>query len=232
MYAACLSSLYQRIEAFQQPVLYGTTLPTLESPTDEKTDLSDFLFETPPGKTLLVFGTYAADFNAIEYGQRLRYYLPLLRSKGVDRVGLALNAPPATLPAVVGGYLGNPFRAQPWIEDAFVVGTRKGRWPTNVVEIDSLSGAVQNKFHGLPLVGSWGRRPLELATLRLQNMCGISIAKWDKLAPGEEALACGVLTQLGGCLLVDRKNGNTLFEWRDPGICAVANFEDILQKLA
>ena len=32
----------------------------------------------PQGNTLIIFGTYAADFNAIEYGQRLRYYMPQL----------------------------------------------------------------------------------------------------------------------------------------------------------
>jgi hypothetical protein len=34
-----------------------------------------------------------------------------------------------------------------------------------------LSGPTpQNAFDALPLVGGWGRRPLELATLRLQNL--------------------------------------------------------------
>ena len=35
----------------------------------------------------------------------------------------------ATLPAVIGGYIGNPWRAQPWIEDAMAQGSAKGRWP-------------------------------------------------------------------------------------------------------
>eukprot|EP00636_Phaeomonas_parva_P012435 CAMPEP_0118863774 /NCGR_PEP_ID=MMETSP1163-20130328/8530_1 /TAXON_ID=124430 /ORGANISM="Phaeomonas parva, Strain CCMP2877" /LENGTH=184 /DNA_ID=CAMNT_0006797807 /DNA_START=65 /DNA_END=616 /DNA_ORIENTATION=+ len=45
-------------------------------------------------KKLLVLGTYAADFNAIEYGQKVSHYLPELEAKGVDRVLLVLNAEP------------------------------------------------------------------------------------------------------------------------------------------
>lgn len=247
-------------------------------------------------RRMVVFGTYAADFNAIEYGQRLRYYWPRLREeKGVGRCAFLLSCQPdaalelarqvdldvtgpdaielwtdnagaaarkfgvergwlpdnddvnpflklfgmlwglgawATLPAVIGGYIGNPFIKQPWIEDALAVGARQGRWPDNALTMDAAkSVVVKNKFDDLPLVGSWPRRPLELATLRLQSMLGISLKHWDALAPDEEALAAGVLTQLGGCLIVDADGETVLFEWKDPGICAVANFEDMLKKL-
>jgi len=135
----------------------------------------------------------------------------------------------ATLPAVIGGYIGNPFRPQRWIEDALAVGQRKGRWPDNALELDSDGAIAVNKFSELPVVGEWPRRPLELATLRLQNMLDISIKNWKALAPDEEALKAGVLTQLGGCIVVE--GGKVLYEWRDPGICAVANFEEMLEKL-
>jgi len=135
----------------------------------------------------------------------------------------------ATLPAVIGGYIGNPFRPQRWIEDALAVGQRKGRWPDNALELDSDGTIAVNKFSELPVVGEWPRRPLELATLRLQNMLDISIKNWKALAPGEESLKAGVLTQLGGCIVVE--GGKVLYEWRDPGICAVANFEEMLEKL-
>lgn len=241
------------------------------------------------GKSMVVFGTYAADFNAIEYGQRLRYYWPILKEeKGLKKCAFILNCQPeaalalkeyidlpdsieifvdkngnagrmfgvergwlpnnmdvnpflklfgmlfglgawATLPAVIGGYIGNPFIPQPWIEDALVVGYKKGRWPDNALEIGD-DGSVRNKFDDLPVVGSWPRRPLELATLRLQSMLGISIAHWKELSPDQEALDAGVLTQLGGCLVVD-ENVKVIYEWKDPGICAVANFETILKKL-
>mgnify|MGYP005843546279 CR=1 FL=1 len=71
-----------------------------------------------------------------------------------------------------------------------------------------------------------------MATLRLQSMMGISLAKWKELAPEEDALKQGVLTQLGGCLVVDSKAGEALYEWKDPGICAVCNFEDLIKKLS
>ena len=251
-------------------------------------DIGDWLSD-PQRKSLLVFGTYAADFNAIEYGQRLRYYWPRLKAENkIDQCALVLNCRPeaaqalclaidlpkdiqvwvdnrgelgkrfgvsrgwladnadlspflklfgmllglgawATLPAVIGGYIGNPFVAQPWIEDALAVGQRKGRWPDNALEIQD-GGVILSKFKALPIVGTWGRPPLELATLRLQSMLGISLADWKNLAPDQEALENGILTQLGGCIVTD-KGGQVIYEWRDPGICAVANFEEIMTKL-
>jgi len=261
----------------------------VSSVAGKSVDLGDFLAEGND-KTMLILGTYAADFNAIEYAQRLRYYLPQLQASGINKVGFVLNCRQdaamalcdvveldttkvtmmvdndgqagrafgvgrgwlpdnkdvspflklfgmlwglgawATLPAVIGGYIGNPFVAQPWIEDAMVVGIEKGRWPDNALEINS-DGTITNKFADLPLVGEWKRRPLELATLRLQNMMGISINDWKELAPDEDALDAGVLTQLGACIVYDTAAGEAIYEWRDPGICAVANFEDILKKV-
>ena len=76
----------------------------------------------------------------------------------------------ATLPAVIGGYIGNPNGNSGWIEGALAQGGRAGRWPDNALDLDGSGAVVENKFAELPLVGGWGRRPLELATLRLQNM--------------------------------------------------------------
>ena len=277
--------------------LAGTTARSIK--TNQDVDLSTFLTTNGDNpKTMLVLGTYAADFNAIEYAQRLRYYLPELQKRGVGKIGLVLNCESdsakalaelvdlpcdvsdnedglklmvdplgkagvafgvgrgwrpddtemspyvklfgmlwglgawATLPAVIGGYIGNPFTPQPWIEDAMAVGQRKGRWPDMALVLDEESGSVTtNKFTELPVVGEWPRRPLELATLRLQNMMDISIKNWKELAPNDEALKAGVLTQLGGCVVYDNEKKEAIFEWKDPGICAVANFEDILEKL-
>lgn len=264
----------------------------VSSVTGKAVDLGDFLASNNDDKTMLILGTYAADFNAIEYGQRLRYYLPQLQDSGVTKFGFVLNCRKdaamalcdavgldtnnskvnimvdndgqagrafgvgrgwlpdnenispflklfgmlwgfgawATLPAVIGGYIGNPFTPQPWITDATAVGIEKGRWPDTSLEINT-DGSIVSKFEELPLVGGWKRRPLELATLRLQNMLGISIQNWKELAPDQEALDAGVLTQLGACIVYDNEKGDLIYEWRDPGICAVANFEDILSKL-
>merc|ERR1712224_80252 len=139
----------------------------------------------------------------------------------------------ATLPAVIGGYIGNPFTPQGWIEDALAVGQNQNRWPDTALELTTNNGVqeIKNKFEELPLVGTWQRRPLELATLRLQSMMGISIKEWKNLAPDEEALNAGVLTQLGGCIVVDSNTLQNVYEWKDPGICAVANFEDMIEQL-
>jgi hypothetical protein len=51
-----------------------------------------------------------------------------------------------TLPAIVGGYSGNPFLSQTfWIEDTLAVGQKQGRWPDNVLEIAN-DGSIHNKF--------------------------------------------------------------------------------------
>jgi hypothetical protein len=250
---------------------------------EESIDLGQWLLHPPPvlsisstiqQRTLLIFGTYAADFNMIEYGQRIRYYYPILQQSpyNVTRCGMIMNCQNslvvqkfkqyidlpdpvelfydpkgiagktfgvsrgwlpenpninpylklfgmlfglgayATLPAVISGYIGNPFVKQPWITDALTVGNLQQRWPMDALEIetttDDASGEtvlnVKSKFDDLPIVGqSWGRRPLELATLRLQSMMGISIAHWEELQPNQEALDAGVLTQLGGCLIIE-----------------------------
>ena len=273
--------------------LAGVSATSVKTKVD--IDLGNFLKSNDSGKTMLVLGTYAADFNAVEYAQRLRYYMPELQKRGISKFGIVLNCEAdaalklvdlvdlpcdtsdgevtlmvdpngtagrafgvgtgwrpddedmspylklfgmlwglgawATLPAVIGGYIGNPFTAQPWIEDAMAVGIQKKRWPDNGLELNGSGEVVVNKFQELPVVGEWKRRPLELATLRLQNMVDISIKNWKELAPTDDALKAGVLTQLGGCVVFDSTKDEIAFEWKDPGICAVANFEDILEKV-
>lgn len=241
--------------------------------------------------SLVIYGTYAADFNNIEYAQRLNHYKDQLKAEGVKDFHFIMNASPKsalqlcslldidaidgeinvyadefgkagkefgvspgwrpndnqmnaylklfgmlwglgawkTLPSVIGGYLGNPFAEQPWIETALAQGTSKGRFPTQALEMRD-GKVVENKFASLPVVGIWGRRPLELATLRLQNMVGVSIQNWDDLRPSDEALKAGVLTQLGGCAVYDGE-GKEKFTFKDEGICNVVKFEDILDKL-
>ena len=301
-----LFSLASTIGAFSVQDLKGVQVKSL-SDNDRMIDIGDWLSSKSSSskdrsRKLVIFGTYAADFNAIEYGQRLRYYWPQLQAKGIDQCAFLLSCQPtaarkllqqvdlptskedgievwtdnvgqaarvfgvqrgwlpdndnvnpflklfgmlwglgawATLPAVIGGYIGNPFVAQPWIEDALAVGQQQGRWPDMALELSTTSGKISpevvtvNKFKDLPLVGSWPRRPLELATLRLQSMMGISLANWDDLAPDQEALDAGVLTQLGGCMVVETDGTTTkpIYEWRDPGICAVANFELMLKQI-
>ena len=63
--------------------------------------LVDYLKSPSDGRSLFIFGTYAADFNAIEYAQRLRYYLPKLKEEcGVSKFGLLLNCQPEAAKAL------------------------------------------------------------------------------------------------------------------------------------
>ena len=255
------------------------------SSSGSKIDLAETLNEE--GGVLCIFGTYAADFNNIEYSQKLKHYFPRLEKEtgmnkclfimnantesvrsfqdimGLDTTKIELCADPtgeagrafgcssgwrpddsemspylklfgmlwglgawATLPSVIGGYIGNPFQRQPWVTSALRDGQIAGRFPTNALEIDK-DDVVRNKFNDLPLVGNWGLRPLELATLRLQNMMGISLGNWKYLKPDDSELQ--VLTQLGGCSFF--QGGESIYEWRDAGICHVANFEDMIETI-
>jgi hypothetical protein len=58
-------------------------------------DLGENIQKYSKDNQLIIFGTYAADFNAIEYAQRLRFYLPSLKAKGIKRTVLILNASPS-----------------------------------------------------------------------------------------------------------------------------------------
>jgi hypothetical protein len=253
----------------------------------------------PPPPLPSPSGTYAADFNMIEYAQQARHYWPELQTRGVSRALIIVNSPPAaaaklgelldlpdelellsdeageagrafavgrgwlpdttslrlggsgvavplspyvkllgmlvglgasgTLPSVIAGYFGNPSGVHGWIESGLAQGATAGRWPSNAVEVDGASRRVtSNKFDELLLVSGWGRRPLELATLRLQNMVGLSLAHWDQLKPTDDRC----LTQLGGCAIYAPGEPDTpLFEWRDNGICGVANFARMIKAL-
>lgn len=128
--------------------------------------------------------------------------------------------PPQTLPAVITGYLGNPWGKRAWIETALAQGQAAKRWPDTVLDAQ---GA--NNFDALPVVGTWGRRPLELATLRLQNL-KMAFDNWEALKPTDDRC----LTQLGGCAVVG-PDGDAQFAWIDNGICDVPDFDDILNQL-
>ena len=131
------------------------------------------------------------------------------------------------LPSVITGYLGNPNGKNGWIVDALAQGQKAGR-PTFsgiILDLDGAGKVTRNAFDELPVVSGWGRRPLELATLRLQTMLGVSLARWSDLQPTDDRC----LTQLGGLVVV--KDGEQIFEYKDNGICAVCDFEKLLEAL-
>lgn len=237
------------------------------------------------GKTMLVLGTYAADFNMIEIAQRVRCFWPQLQEKGVTRCMMVINGnPPAcsmlaklldlpeeieilsdpegeagrrfgvsrgwrpddaglspllkltvvglgwgppwmTLPAVLPGYFGDPNGRREWIEESLKQGQLAGRWPS-VLELAEDGSLKRNKFDDFPLLGSWGRRPLELATLRLQNLVSIQFKHWNELKPTDDRC----LTQLGGCTVVG-PSGEPIYSWIDQGLCDIADMYEVLGAL-
>ena len=70
-----------------------TFVTKLKNDKYEKINLGNELSELK-GNTLLILGTYAADFNTIEYLQRLQYYMPKLNEKGIKNYLMILNASP------------------------------------------------------------------------------------------------------------------------------------------
>ena len=64
----------QCVESFSAVAMPRSTTGIVLTPLDGgKQVLLDDYLQNPTGRSLFVFGTYAADFNAIEYVQRLRY---------------------------------------------------------------------------------------------------------------------------------------------------------------
>ena len=266
--------------------LAGMIVAASSTTTNRTTvDLGTALSSTPPGtKSLIVLGTHAADFNMVEYCQRVRFFLPQLQSKGVDRFILVVNGkissckkltelldlpetmelyadpsgeagrrfgvsrgfrpddarfspalrlfcqgigigPPRTLGAVLAGYVGSPDGTRDFIEDGLLQGQLAGRWPA-VLDLGRNNSILKNSFDDFPLLGSWGRRPFELATLRLQNLIGIQFKNWDALKPDEPQC----LTQLGGCAVVGG-GGEPLYSWVDRGLCDLPDFQELIDSL-
>jgi hypothetical protein len=140
--------------------------------------------------------------------------------------GIGIGPPWGTLPAVLPGYTGNPSGKRDWIEEALLQGQKQGRWPS-VLEVDDNDVITSNRFDEAPLVSGWGRRPFELATLRLQSLIGIQIRHWSELKPLDDRC----LTQLGGCTVVEA-DGTPVYSWLDKGLCDVPDFDEVVEALS
>jgi len=126
---------------------------------------------------------------------------------------------------VLTGYFGNPNGRREWIEKTLKQGQLAGRWPA-VLDLAEDGSILRNKFDDFPLLGGWGRRPFELATLRLQNLVGIQFANWDALKPDNDKC----LTQLGGLTVVG-PGGEPVFSWVDQGLCDIPDMNEVLDAL-
>ena len=91
------------------PALAAVSLP--KATTGETVSLEAAL--AAPGLNLLVFGTYPADFNMIEYAQRLTHYLPALQSNGVSRVLCVVNGSPKSCELLAERALNPPHPSRP-----------------------------------------------------------------------------------------------------------------------
>ena len=141
--------------------------------------------------------------------------------------GIGIGPPWMTLPAVLPGYTGDPNGKRDWIEESLKQGQLQGRWPS-VLELDEEQNILSNKFDEAPVgLGNWGRRPFELATLRLQSLIGIQIQNWSKLKPVDDRC----LTQLGGCTVVE-SDGSAIYSWVDRGLCDVPDMDNLLDDIA
>lgn len=280
-FGACSGLLLPLSAAKPALALEGVSLPRVSD--GAQIDLGAALASSP-AKTLLVLGTHAADFNMVEYAQRVSAFLPQLQAKGVERcllvvngqasscskladlldlpveievltdptgeagrrfgvsrgwrpdadlnpflkltaMGVGVGPPWMTLPAVITGYVGNPGGRREWIEAALKQGQLAGRWPT-VLELGEDGSVLANKFDNAPLVAGWGRRPFELATLRLQNLVEVQLKHWEALKPVDDRC----LTQLGGCTVVG-PGGETLYSWVDRGLCDVPDMHELIEAL-
>ena len=80
--------------------LVGKTVIRVNGNVDrETTDLGKYI-STLSGDTLLICGTYAADFNTIEYCQKAKYYQNQLSEKNVKNILLLVNARPESIEAL------------------------------------------------------------------------------------------------------------------------------------
>ena len=75
----------------------------------------------------------------------------------------------ATLPAVAGGYIGNPFRGQRWVEHAMARQCKKGVWPANGLVLDADGNVEVNKVRGCLLVCPCGPENCPFLTTTLKH---------------------------------------------------------------
>ncbi|CAM9485224.1 unnamed protein product [Ectocarpus fasciculatus] len=110
---------------------------------------------------------------------------------------------PGTIQAVLKGYVGDPNSNADWISSALSM--------------------VDNKE--FDFLGTRGSRPLEVATLRLQNMRQI-VTKWNKLAPPDKEL----ITQQGGTVVFEGRD--KIYSFKDKAsILGILVYTDVLEML-
>jgi len=139
---------------------------------------------------------------------------------------------PGTIRTVLGGYFGDRSMEPEktiWIDDALRQNAKAGRWPAKVPRLSDgqmVDFAEIGRGVWDDTFGTGGLRPMELATVRLQNMVGGILANWSKLAPADDEL----LVQQGGAVVLD-SDSQAVYYYRDKGILTYAPVDETLTAL-
>lgn len=120
---------------------------------------------------------------------------------------------PGTIEAVLRGYKGDVSASRDWVDAALAQGSSQGRFPAGL-------GARDWDY-----LGADGLRPLELATLRLQNMVDGIVAHWPELAPADDQL----VVQQGGTVIFDSRK--PVYVYKDAGILTYTPIAEVLTAL-
>jgi len=121
---------------------------------------------------------------------------------------------PGTLEAVLRGYRGDPGARRDWVDAAIAQGTTQNRFP---------SGYGEKDWDG---IATDGIRPMELATLRLQNMVDGILKNWDALAPADDQL----FVQQGGTVIF--RDRQPTYVYKDKGILTYTPIEQVIEELS
>lgn len=160
------------------------------------------IFADPSGAAAVALGCS----RGFGEGVPLNGYLKLLPM-------LLGNGSPGTIEAVLRGYRGDASSPHDWVDAALAQGTAQQRFPSGYRAMD------------WNYLGEQGLRPLELATLRLQNMVDVTIANWSELAPADDQL----LVQQGGTVVFDTRR--PVYVYKDAGILTYTPIDGILRAL-
>lgn len=120
---------------------------------------------------------------------------------------------PGTLEAVLRGYRGDASARRDWVDAALAQGSAQRRFPEGLGEKD------------WDYLGGQGLRPLELATLRLQNMVDGIIAHWSELSPTDDQL----LVQQGGTAVFRARSPK--YVYRDAGILTFTPIDEVIRAV-
>ena len=127
----------------------------------EMADLGMKCLSSSSEKVMLVFGTHAADFNTIEYMQRIRYFYSKLQAKGVGKFIMVVNGEVAAvqkLAEILDVPVGVELYADPMGEAGRKFGVSRGWMP----DAKAIPAQLKLFVVGIGLGPPWGTLPAVL----------------------------------------------------------------------